>query len=115
MVQLFKKVTGDTNRLFKKAGETSNKLFKKGGSVEKAVQSVGSVAGSIGKRARMAGDLVDIFGGINPETQAISAGLRGIDMGAQQLKKVSKVATSGGNSLERAQKVKDEGNKINFA
>ena len=115
MVQLFKKVSNDSSRLFKKAGETSNKLFKKGGSVEKAVQNIGSVVGSVGKRARLAGDLVDVFGGMNPETQAISAGLRGLDMGAQQLKKVSKVATSGGNSLERAQKVKDEGNKINFA
>ena len=115
MVQLFKKVTGDTSRLFRKAGETSNKLFKKNGSVENAIRNVGSIAGSIGKRARMAGDLVDVIGGINPETQALSAGLRGLDMGAQQLKKVSKVATTSGNMLEKASRIKEEGNKINFA
>jgi hypothetical protein len=114
MVQLFKKAGADANRLFKKVGETGNRLFKKGGTVEKGLQNIGSVAGSVGKRLRTAADLVDIAAPLNPEAQMLSAGLRSGDAAAQKLKKVSKIATEGGNVLERASKIKEETNNINY-
>jgi hypothetical protein len=136
MVQLFKKVGSDISRFGKKVGGDVSKVFKKGGQAEQLVKKAGvglSSAGSqIAKYSKGAEDVLRKVEGsplgkfipspILGTAQALVQSGKLLGSAGRQAKGVSKDLLSGksagniaGNILEKATKIKEEGDKIKFA